>query len=132
MKRYLPLYTTGLAFFIGYFFVNAQNHTNITQWMFARSNFNPAATGINKGMEFMLWDREQWIGLEGRPSYRFQDAVSLVAGAEVVKGLRIGYSYDYSLGGLRPYNTGSHEVMLMFSARKVRKPKPYYNNPRNF
>lgn len=284
----------------------AQHNTNITQWMFARSNFNPAATGVNKGMEFMLWDREQWVGLEGRPSsqmvnanffvrplhgglgttisfdrigyqkslnvrvnyayhatlnenaflsiglgagftwvntntsqlifsdpsepvlngfnenrfvpdvaaglelnhkkyligvsatqligspgskypyfarglnlygnysfniknkaklvpgllirspffttqfegnllayflkdrvwigaaYRFQDAVSGIVGAEVLKGLRVGYSFDYSLGGLRPYNSGTHEVMLMYAMKKPRKKKPYYNNPRNY
>lgn len=286
--------------------IKAQHNTNITHWMFARSNFNPASTGINKGMEFMLWDREQWVGLEGRPStqmlnangyirqihgglgatvtfdrigiqsnlnfrmnyayhatlnenmflsfglgagfvytntrvgelnfanpddpvmanfnensihpdvaaglelvhknymiglsatnlvgspgskfpyyargfnlygnysfniknkarlvpgilvrspfyttqfegnvlayflkdrvwlgaaYRYQDAVSGIFGAEVFKGLRIGYSFDYSLGGMRPYNTGTHEVMLMFSYKKPRKPNRALNNPRNF
>ena len=310
MKKLLPLslYGTVLALVSGFFgaAVTAQNTSNITHWMFARSAFNPAATGINKGMEFMFWDREQWVGLEGRPStqmltangyirqmhgglgavvsydrvgfqshlnlrvnyayhatlnenmflsigvgagfvytntksgelnfanpddpvmgnfvpnqirpdvsvglelnhkkyliglsvgqlvgspkskypyfarginvygnysfnvkdkvrlvpgilvrspffttqfevnfmtyflkdrvwigplYRFQDAVSLIVGAEVYKGLRIGYSYDYSLGGLRPYNTGTHEVMLMFSMKKPRKPQTNYNNPRNF
>ena len=285
---------------------SAQNQTNITHWVFSRSSFNPASTGVNKGMEFFLWDREQWWGLEGRPStqmlnanffvkklhgglgatvqfdrigfqsnlnlrvnyayhiqlnenaflsagigagfvytntragglnfsnpdepvlnnfnenkvrpdiaaglelvhkkftaglsmnhligapeskypyfarslnlygsysfnimdkarlvpsllirspffttqfegnviayflkdrvwagvgYRFQDAVSVMVGTQILKGLRLGYSFDYSLGGLRPYNPGTHEIMLMYSLRKPRKPNPSFRNPRSF
>lgn len=303
MRKILSILAAG---FLTIGAVLAQNNTNITHWMFARSNFNPASTGMNKGMEFMLWDREQWWGLEGRPSsqmlnaggyvraihggigatvsfdrvgfqsnlhfranyayhaqlnedmflsmgigagfvytntranglifsdpnepvlngfnenairpdvaaglelmhkkfmvgisatnligspgskypyfarglnlygnysfnikgkarlvpgvllrspffttqfevntlayflkdrvwggvaYRFQDAASVIVGAEVFKGLRIGYSFDYSLGGIRPYNSGTHEIMLMYSYKKPRKPKPSFNNPRNF
>ena len=303
-KKLYAYFTVLFAF--GILPVMAQNNTNITHWMFARSNYNPAATGANKGMEFMLWDREQWVGLEGRPSsqmlnanffvkplhgglgatitydrigfqsnlnlrvnyayhatlnenafltigvgagfmytntksgellfanpedpvmnnfnenkflpdvaaglelnhknyiiglsatqliggptskypyfarglnlygnysfniknkarlvpgllvrspffttqfegnllayflkdrvwigaaYRFQDAISAIVGAEVIKGLRVGYSFDYSLGGARPYNTGTHEVMLMYSMKKPRKRQPFYNNPRNY
>lgn len=306
MKRILSFYITAFLVILSTSVVRAQNNTNITQWMFARSNFNPAATGVNKGMEFMVWDREQWIGLEGRPSsqmlnanffvkqlrgglgltasydrigfqrnlnmrinysfhatlnenaflaigvgggftwtntnsgqlifadpsepvlnnfsenkflpdvaagielnhkkyvvgvsatqligspkskypyfargvniygnysfniknkarlvpgllirspffttqfegnvlayflkdrvwlgaaYRFQDAISGIAGAEVVKGLRVGYSFDYTLSRARPYNTGTHEIMLMYSLKKPRKRQPYYNNPRNY
>lgn len=306
MKKILSFYITAFLFIAGYLAVSAQNNTNITQWMFTRSNFNPASTGINKGMEFMVWDREQWIGLEGRPSsqmlnanffvrplhgglgatvsfdrvgfqrnlnirvnyayhvnlnenaflslgvgagfvwtntnsgqlifsdpnepvlngfnenkflpdvaaglelvhknyivgvsatqlvggpsskypyfarginvygnysfniknkarlvpgllvrspffttqfegnllayflkdrvwlgagYRFQDAISGIVGAEVIKGLRVGYSFDYTLSRARPYNTGTHEVMLMFSFKKPRKKQPFYNNPRNY
>ncbi len=283
-----------------------QNPTNMTHWIFSRSNFNPASTGVNKGMEFFLWDREQWWGLEGRPStqmlnanffvkklhgglgatvqmdrigfqsnltfrlnyayhiqlnenaflsaglgagfvytntragglnfsnpdepvlnnfnenqvrpdvagglelihknytvgisanhligspgskypyfarglnlygsysfnikdkarlvpsllirspffttqfegnllayflkdkvwigaaYRFQDAVSGMVGVQILKGLRLGYSFDYSMGGLKPYNPGTHEIMLMYAVRKPRKPNPSFNNPRNF
>lgn len=286
--------------------ISGQNPSNRTQWMFSRGNFNPASTGVNKGMEFFLWDREQWWGLEGRPStqmlhanffvkklrgglgatvqfdrigfqshlnfrlnyayhiqinenlflsagagagfvythtragglvfsdpnepvlnnfnenqirpdasaglelihknytvglsadhligspgskypyfarglnlygsysfniedkarlvpsvlirspffitqfegnliayflrdrawigaaYRFQDAVSGLVGVQILKGLRLGYSFDYSFGGLRPYNPGTHEIMLIYSMKKPRKPNPSFNNPRNF
>lgn len=284
----------------------AQTNTNITHWMFTRSNFNPGATGANKGMEFMVWDREQWVGLSGRPStqmftgygyidkaksaiggtvmydrigvqsnlhvrlnyayhitfsekiflsvgigggfvyhntrigdvdfqdpndpmlnnfdenkilpdiaggvelvhknfvvglsaghligtptssfptiskgislygnysfniknkarivpgmlirsplynvqfegnlmayflqdriwigasYRYQDALSGMAGVTICKKVKLGYSYDHTLSRLRPYNTGTHEVMLMFSMKKDRKRKSVLNNPRSY
>lgn len=302
MKKFL-LY----IFITSTLIAKGQNDPNITQWMFMRSAFNPAATGANKGLDIAIWDREQWMGLEGRPStqmlnlgyfiggansglgitvaydrlgfqsnltarlnyayhiilgekmylsfgvsggivntttqfsklnfgtpntdpltanmqenniapdiaagielyhknfqigvsgmhllgsnksayptfarnlfayanysinigenvrivpgiigrsplylfqfegnlvgyflkdrfwigaaYRYNDAVSGIAGVQIVKGLRLGYSFDFSMGRLQNYNTGTHEFMLSYAWKKPRKPQPFFNNPRNY
>lgn len=48
-------------------------------------------------------------------AYRVQDAVSMLMNIEVFPGLRIGYSYDYTLTSLTNFNYGSHEIGLLYS-----------------
>lgn len=47
-------------------------------------------------------------------SYRYQDAVSAMAGIEVFQGLRFGYAYDFSTNELNDFNSGSHEIILTY------------------
>ncbi len=47
-------------------------------------------------------------------SYRFDNAVSGLAGFQVGNGIFIGYSYDYNTNGLGEFNSGSHELVLKF------------------
>ncbi|RDY58774.1 type IX secretion system membrane protein PorP/SprF [Flagellimonas nanhaiensis] len=47
-------------------------------------------------------------------SYRFDNAVSGLAGFQISNGLFIGYSYDYNTNGLSEYSGGSHEAILKF------------------
>lgn len=47
-------------------------------------------------------------------SYRFDNAVSGVAGFQISNGMFIGYSYDYATNGLGEYSGGSHEAILKF------------------
>jgi type IX secretion system PorP/SprF family membrane protein len=49
-----------------------------------------------------------WLGA----SYRSSDAVVAIFEYQISKKLRIGYSYDYSIGKLSDYNSGSHEIMI--------------------
>lgn len=64
-----------------------------------------------------------WIGA----SYRSQEAVILLFEYQLSKKLRLGYSYDYSIGELSNYNSGSHEIMLGydfgFSVLKMKSPR---------
>ncbi|MFT3687299.1 MAG: type IX secretion system membrane protein PorP/SprF [Phycisphaerales bacterium] len=46
--------------------------------------------------------------------YRIGDSVSGLASFYVTPNLRIGYSYDYTLTNLDAFNSGSHEVFLLF------------------
>ena len=52
--------------------------------------------------------------LEAGLSYRFDDSVSAMVGFRVSPGIRIGYAYDYTLSNLSDYNSGSHEIILLF------------------
>ena len=47
-------------------------------------------------------------------AYRFDNAVSGLAGLQVNPSIFIGYSYDYNTNGLGEFNSGSHEVILKF------------------
>jgi type IX secretion system PorP/SprF family membrane protein len=47
-------------------------------------------------------------------AYRWDAAVSALAGFQVTDGLFIGYSYDMDTTRLRNYNSGSHEIFLRF------------------
>lgn len=47
-------------------------------------------------------------------AYRWDAAVSSLAGFQVSEGLFIGYGYDYETTKLQKYNSGSHELFLRF------------------
>lgn len=46
--------------------------------------------------------------------YRHGDSVSGLTSFYLTPTLRVGYSYDYTLTNLRNFNSGSHEVFLLF------------------
>ena len=50
--------------------------------------------------------------------YRSDDALGLSLGIQLKERFTIGYGYDFSIKGLRKYNSGSHEVMLSFILTK--------------
>lgn len=64
-------------------------------------------------------------GVSAGVGYRLDDAI--MAGLELAfKWFSIGYSYDFSISGLRNYSTGSHEIHLrshLFKAKENQKIK---------
>ncbi len=54
--------------------------------------------------------------LIGGLSYRYDDAVSIILGAEI-KGFYIGYSYDYPLSKVSMASSGSHELFAGYSLK---------------
>lgn len=64
-----------------------------------------------------------WLGA----SYRSKEAVVALIEYQVSRKLRIGYSYDYTLGELGNYNSGSHEFMIGydfgFPVTKMKSPR---------
>ena len=72
---------------------------------------------------------------EGGIGYRLGDSVRGLASFYVTPTLRIGYSYDYTLTNLRNFNTGSHEVYVLFelgSSSDKNSGKGYDKSPRFF
>lgn len=53
-------------------------------------------------------------------SYRLDESVSALVNVRAAKNLRIGYAYDYTLTNLGDFNTGSHEIFLLFDFNFVR------------
>lgn len=64
---------------------------------------------VNLSTNFLIHDKFT-LGA----SYRFDNAVSGLAGFQVSNSMFIGYSYDYSTNAFKNYNDGSHEVVLKF------------------
>ena len=64
---------------------------------------------VDASANFLFFDKLMLGG-----AYRWDAAVSALAGFQVTDGLFIGYSYDMDTTRLRNYNSGSHEVFLRF------------------
>lgn len=72
---------------------------------------------------------------EAGVGYRLGDSVSGLASFYVTPTLRIGYSYDYTLSNLRNFNSGSHEVFILFDldlSKLSSSGKGYDKSPRFF
>lgn len=67
----------------------------------------PLSTDVTAN--FLFYDK-----IEFGAGYRLGDAVSGLVNFRVSPALRIGYAYDYTLSNLGRFNSGSHEVMILF------------------
>ncbi|MBZ4034460.1 type IX secretion system membrane protein PorP/SprF [Flavobacterium sp. 17A] len=47
-------------------------------------------------------------------AYRIDDSVSAMFNINVTPTLRVGYAYDYTLTNFGQFNSGTHEIMLLF------------------
>lgn len=58
-------------------------------------------------------------------SHRFDDSISGLVGFHVNEDFRIGYAYDHTLSSYGQFNSGSHEVMLLFdfNRRNIKSPR---------
>jgi type IX secretion system PorP/SprF family membrane protein len=63
-------------------------------------------------------------------AYRFSDSVSILMNINVTPNLRVGYSYDYTTSNLSQFNSGSHEIMLLYNLDLLGK--GYDKSPRFF
>lgn len=82
----------------------------------------PLQYDLNLNMIFFK-DDLLWVGA----SYRNKEALVGIIEIQLFNWLRLGYSYDYSLGPLGNYNSGSHEVMLRYElGNKVNSLDPRY------
>lgn len=51
-----------------------------------------------------------WGGI----GYRFEDAIYLMAGMEVIQNVFVGYAYDITTSEMRKFSSGSHEIMARY------------------
>jgi type IX secretion system PorP/SprF family membrane protein len=58
----------------------------------------------------VMYQEKAWIG----GSFRMDDGFAGMIGLNISNAFNIGYSYDYTTSGLRPYTKGTHEIMLGF------------------
>lgn len=65
----------------------------------------PVTVDVNLKVAYL---RQVWGGL----SYRHNNALSVLGGANVNKMVSIGYAYEVATTSLYQYNTGSHELMI--------------------
>jgi len=73
-----------------------------------------AASGAPLSLDFsgnVLFNDKLEFGL----SYRLDESVSALFNVRAKDYLRIGYAYDYTLSNLGDFNSGSHEIFLLFN-----------------
>lgn len=64
-----------------------------------------------------LFNEKFTLGL----AYRWNDAISGLAGFQISESLYIGYAYDANTSNLNNYNSGSHEILLRFELQKLNR-----------
>ena len=62
-------------------------------------------------------------------TYRIDDALGAFLDVEIFDGFRAGYAYEHSISDIRPYTSGSHEVLLIY---EFRFKNTRYKSPRFF
>ena len=79
-----------------------------------------APVSVDLSVNALLDDKFE-LGL----SYRFDDSVSAILGLNVSDDMRIGYAYDYTISRFGQFNSGSHEIMLLFdfNRKKIKSPR---------
>ena len=58
-------------------------------------------------------------------SHRLDDSISGMVGFQVSQDLRIGYAYDHTTSNFGVFNSGSHEIMILFdlNKKKIKSPR---------
>ncbi|WP_372753692.1 type IX secretion system membrane protein PorP/SprF [Mariniflexile sp.] len=70
--------------------------------------------------------------LEAGLGYRLDDAISGLVGFQISPELKIGYAYDFTTNNLGSYNSGSHELFVLFNVDLFRFKGGYDRSPRFF
>ena len=70
--------------------------------------------------------------LEAGLGYRLNDAISALVNFRVAPDLRIGYSYDFTTSNLGSFNSGSHEIFILFDVDLFGLKGGYDRSPRFF
>ena len=72
-----------------------------------------------------IFDEKLYLGA----TYRIDDAIGAFIDFQIFEPLRIGYGYEHSISDLRPYTTGTHEIILIY---ELRNQNTKYKSPRFF
>lgn len=107
----------------GYVFNLNDNLKLKPSFMFKHTKGAPISTDLTANF---LFHEKFWLG----GSYRFngdQKAVGALVDFQVTDQFRVGYTYEIPTGEIRPYTSGSHEILLMyefkFLKRKQKSPR---------
>lgn len=114
------LYTLG-----GYVFDLSESLKFKPSFMVKYTEAAPLSTDLTANF---LFNEKFWLG----GSYRFSGAqrdLGAIVDFQVSDQLRVGYTYEIPTGEIRPYTTGSHEILLMYEFRFMKKSQ---KSPRYF
>ena len=103
----------------------------VPQVMVRYTNAAPVSVDLNLGLR---WYEDYSLAISARKGGTDNDlleSVDFIASAKVLRGLRIGASYDVSMNELQHYSDGSIEVIMMYCFGEPAKPSTFIN-PRYF
>ena len=66
-----------------------------------------------------LFNETLWAGV----SNRLDQNIALLSSIQINPQLMIGYSYDFPVSDLRPFNSGSHEIVISYDFKDFKKDK---------
>jgi type IX secretion system PorP/SprF family membrane protein len=115
-------------FFTGGYVFNLNDRTKLKPAFMAKGvSGAPLALDVTANM---LFNNFFEVGV----GYRFDDSVSGLVNFYITPSLRAGYSYDYTLTNLGNFNSGTHEIFLLFDigSSDGSKGKGYDKSPRFF
>lgn len=64
-----------------------------------------------------VFNQVLWAGA----SYRSNQAIAMLAGFQITRQLMIGYSYDFPISDLKPFDSGTHEVVISYDFKGFTK-----------
>lgn len=102
----------------GYVFEVADNLKLKPSTMIKATSGAPISVDLSLNL---LVDERVEVGL----SHRFDDSISALIGFQVNEDFRIGYAYDYTTTKYGDFNSGSHEIMLLFdfNRKNIKSPR---------
>jgi type IX secretion system PorP/SprF family membrane protein len=109
----------------GYVFDMSDNLKFKPSFMFKHTKGAPISTDLTANF---LFNEKFWLG----GSYRFsgqQEALGALVDFQVSPQFRVGYTYEVPTGEIRPYTSGSHEILLMYEFRYMKRKQ---KSPRYF
>ena len=80
-----------------------------------------APLSIDLSLNLLIQEKVE-LGL----SHRLDDSISGMIGFNVNQDLRIGYAYDYTTSNFGEFNSGSHEIMILFDIKKKKIKSPRF------
>ena len=133
LERKSGIVTTGVEaihyFFTGGYVFNLNDNLKFKPAFMARG-ISGAPLALDITSNFLINNKFE-IGA----GYRVEDAISGLVNFRISPTLRIGYAYDYTLSNLGRFNSGSHEIMILFDLGKNDDKKDndgYDKSPRFF
>lgn len=114
------IYTNATHFYAigGYVFEISDNVKVKPSFIIKHTNGSPLSFDVSANV--LLFNKFE-LGIANRN----QDAFSALASFLVTPDFRIGYAYDFGVGKLRKFNTGSHEFVLTYRFNVLGNPKKY-------
>jgi len=109
----------------GYVFDLNENLKLKPSFMMKHTKGAPISTDLTANF---LFNEVFWLG----GSYRFngdQKAIGALVDFQVSDQFRVGYTYEIPTGEIRPYTSGSHEILLMYEFRYLKRKQ---KSPRYF
>jgi type IX secretion system PorP/SprF family membrane protein len=104
----------------------------VPQVMVRYTEAAPVSVDLNLGLR---WGEDHSVGVSFRKGANsgdeFLESIDIMASAKILRGLRLGAAYDFTMSELQRYGDGSIEVMLMYCFGEAAKPATFVN-PRYF
>lgn len=113
------------AFFTGGYVIDLSDNLKFKHAFMAK-HVRGARLSVDLTANFLIHEKVE-IGA----AYRFDDSYSGMINFSMSPAMRIGYAYDHTISNLGRFNSGSHEIILLFNISKLIG-KGYDKSPRFF